>query len=222
MARLREETADLHRLAERSPLQQALLHGRLPLETYCSWLGQRLLLHQRLEAGLQDLATRDRRAAEVVHPRQFQSENVRKDRLRLDGSAADPSPLPATDDLVGQFEAWSADGGVGLLGAHYVLEGSKNGARVLAEVVRKTFSLGADEAVSYLNPHGQQQGPLWGEFKKAMDAALFQPNEADSIVESAKATFRMIARIDAEIHSESAPNDPRASRSAATRPGMHC
>ena len=49
---LKESTAELHATAERHPVEQALLAGTLPRETYVRHLVQMLCVHRALESHL--------------------------------------------------------------------------------------------------------------------------------------------------------------------------
>lgn len=199
MTRLREETAAAHKHAETRPLQRDLFRGQLPRESYVRFLQQRLHVHQALEAHLAALAARDARVRSIVHPRQFQAENVRSDLARL-GVPLECAALPATRAWVRELDEWAAQRPIALLGAHYVLEGSKNGAHLLAPRVQSAYALAPDQT-RYLDPHGQEQRPLWAAFKQAMDAAEFSSQEMDEMVDAARQTFARASALDDEVYS---------------------
>ena len=54
MRRLKAETADLHRAAETSRFQRALVQGRLDRAPYAAWLAQMRLVHDAMEQGLRE------------------------------------------------------------------------------------------------------------------------------------------------------------------------
>ncbi|NUP88373.1 MAG: biliverdin-producing heme oxygenase [Candidatus Sumerlaeia bacterium] len=189
--RLREETRPHHDAAERHPLQAALARGTLPLETYVAHLEQLLLIHARLESWLLSESSREPRLLSVADPAHFQEANLRAD-LRHFGGAESPSPTPATRRLLDHIDQVAASCPIGLLGFHYVLEGSKNGGRFIAIAVRRAYHLeGAGTA--YLDPHGEQQRPLWQAHRQRLGAIAVTPAEADVIIDSAKALFVAIA-----------------------------
>jgi heme oxygenase len=199
MTRLREETAAAHKHAETRPLQRDLFRGQLPRAAYVRFLQQRLHVHQALEAHLSALAARDDRARSIVNPRQFQAEHARSDLARL-GAPLECAALPATRAWVRELDEWAAQRPIALLGAHYVLEGSKNGGRFLAPRVQSAYALTADQT-SYLDPHGEQQRPLWTAFKQAMDAADFGSEEIDLLVAAARQTFARASALDDDVYS---------------------
>lgn len=202
MTRLREETAAAHKHAETRPLQRDLFRGQLPRDAYVRFLHQRLHVHTALETHLAQLAAHDPRAAAIVHPRQFQAAHIRADLAHL-GAPAEIAPLPATRSWIAELDEWQARQPISLLGAHYVLEGSKNGAHMLAPRVQAAYGLAADHT-RYLDPHGPQQRPLWAAFKQAMDAAEFTPEEMDALVTVAKQTFARASALDDEVYAGAA------------------
>jgi heme oxygenase len=202
MTRLREETAAAHKYAETRALQRDLFRGQLPRVAYVHFLQQRLPVHAALEASLSALAARDPRVGTVVHPRQFQADNVRSDLAQL-GAAGAAEPLAATRAWIAALDEWAARRPLRLLGAHYVLEGSKNGAHFLAPRVQSAYGLTAAQT-RYLDPHGEQQRPLWAGFKAAMDAIEFTPEEMADLVAAAQETFAHASALDDAVYQPAA------------------
>lgn len=194
MARLKAETQALHTEAEHTPFQQAFVAGKLPLPLYVDSLEQLLLVHRALEQRLERLRRTDERARAVVQEYQFHEANIAADLVFFGRGMDDAPGAPETAELIAEIERIADKEPTALLGLHYVLEGSKNGAKYLAKAARHMFSL-TDGGLRYLDPYGDQQRLYWAEFKRAMDSAEFSPAEADSIVSAAKAMFRGITRL---------------------------
>lgn len=200
MLQLREQTRDHHDAAEARELQRALARGELPVERYAAWLGQRLLMHRALERRVRALVERDARLSAVVREELFQEANLLADLAHFDVDAAGLSPLPATARFLAKLARLAAEEPLGLLGAYYVFEGSKNGAAFLVKALRKAYGLSGADGLRYLDPHGARQRPLWLSFKQAMDAAGFSEVEGRAMVGAAQATFDLIAAADDELY----------------------
>lgn len=201
MARLKDETAADHKTAEGSQFERALVSGRLPKAAYVEYLAQRLLIHRELEAGVMNLVGSDERLSGVVTPNLLQESNLRRDLAFFGIDAAAIQPRKATAETIETIRQQRALRPIGLLGFYYVLEGSKNGARFIAKAVRPALRLSDEQGTRYLDPHGEQQRPLWQAFRESMNAVPFSSEEADAMVEGAKTMFRQISALDNEIWS---------------------
>jgi heme oxygenase len=89
---------------------------------------------------------------------------------------------------------------VALLGSFYVVEGSTNGGRFLANVLRKAWQIDGD-GLRYFDPYGEDQPDKWASFKRVMDATDFADNERDTILDAACKTFEAIADVSDEVTS---------------------
>jgi heme oxygenase len=116
------------------------------------------------------------------------------DRSRL-------SPKPATVRFTRSIERFEDKEPVALLGSLYVVEGSTNGGRFLARVLRQAWQVDG-QGLAYFDPYGDEQPARWASFKRDMDDAGFGDHERDAIVEAAKTTFEAIAEISDEVARE--------------------
>lgn len=196
MGRLRVETEQMHHEAEQRPVEKALLAGTLPLETYQAWLAQRGHFHSVLENALTTACRKDARLARLITPTQYQAENVRADLSYFKVDLAAHPPLNCVTAAQPTLEQWATAAPSRLLGVHYVLEGSKNGGRYLARSIQRAYNLPGPDGLRYLDPHGEQQRPLWQAFKDAVNAETFSSEEADAIVAAAQQTYRWVSAID--------------------------
>ncbi|MCU0303772.1 MAG: biliverdin-producing heme oxygenase [Thermoanaerobaculales bacterium] len=200
MERLREETSGHHKDAESRTLQRQIAKGTVERGAFVRYLGQLYLVHRTLEDGL--------REARVKHPAiavLATSERMRVPDLVYDLEFFEVAPeslLPgrATRRFVSLMEKVRASDPVALLGAFYVVEGSTNGGRFLAQVLHRAWNLDGDGLAS-LDPYGDRQPLLWGAFKREMNAAAFEPGQVEAIVGMAKRTFEAIAEISDEAAS---------------------
>jgi heme oxygenase len=192
MTRLKDETADLHRDAETSRFQKALVKGEVGREAYAAWLGQMMLIHEALEAALHESTSVA--IAAVNRPEYDRAADLAADVADLEAPAA-PAPLPATTALLSRIAA--ADD-LALLGMRYVLEGSNNGNRFIAMAIRKNLP---EAPTRYLDPYGEAQRPRWAQFKADMDAIGFDPAQQDRLVAAAQEMFAAVGALSRELAS---------------------
>ncbi len=196
MARLRGETGERHAAAERQDLQRRMVRGEISRDEYTTWLGQLLLVHRALERELRACAGDPRFAA--VKDEQYSEPHLLADLAYLGADAAAIRPLENTAALVATIERTARTSPVGLLGHHYVLEGSNNGNRFIAERLRKTLGL-AGGGLRYLDPYGEEQRAKWAQFKAEMNSLPFSGGDADSMVAAAQEMFDRVAGISREL-----------------------
>lgn len=199
MDRLRADTAENHARAESQPIEKALVQGAISRDAYAAYLRQRLPIHAALEPAVCALAARDARYADRFPSTLFQTENLRGDLKTLGVDGANGQTLASTAQFVSQIQRWASEQSPALIGAYYVFEGSKNGARYIARAIGRALGLTPAAGMRYLDPHGEAQRGLWTEFRSAWNEIEFTPQEADAIVDGARRTFDAVAEIDAEL-----------------------
>jgi len=202
MDRLKSGTARLHKDAESRPLQQQLGAGSLPRPVFAAYMGQLLLVHERLEQHLDEQVARDTHPAFAVawHSLARHSANLRDDLAANDIDPDSTLPLDATASLLGQLSTWSEQGSLSLIGALYVLEGSMNGNRFISKALRRSWGLDAESGLSYLDPYGEEQRPTWAAFRNRVNAMSFNGAESQAIIDGADRMFRAIGEISDEQH----------------------
>lgn len=198
MERLRQETSELHSDAESRKLQKQIAKGEVDRPTFAAYLGQLHAVHRALEDALADARESHPSVAELATPDRMRVPDLERD---LDFYGVDPAGIDA-GEAAGRFVSLIEDTAesdpVALLGALYVLEGSTNGGRFLARVLRERWGL--DRAgVAYFDPYGEDQRAVWAEFKQKMNAAELGPAREDAIVEMAKRTFQAITEVSDEV-----------------------
>ena len=156
MERLKEATSEQHRDAERRRLQKAMVSGRVPPEVYASWLEQMFLLHESLHEAIADRAAEYPVLAHIVRDEGRHAANLRADLALLGRSAEVATPLPSTERAIRAIDRTAASEPLALLGYNYVLEGSMNGNRYIARALQPNLPV---QAVSYLDPYGEDQRP---------------------------------------------------------------
>jgi heme oxygenase len=195
MARLKAGTAAQHAVAESKPLEAALIEGSIGRAQYEKYLSQRWLIHRELEAATDRALRTDNRLASIGLPSLYQTKNLEADLVHLQSKLESIRPLPGATNLIQEIQKATP---ATLMGIYYVFEGSKNGARYIS----KSLAKAGQTALRYLDPHGEQQRPLWMKFRADMDSISWTPTEQDQMVKAAQATFDAISSLDDAIHSD--------------------
>ncbi len=198
MQRLREETSDLHTHAESRPLQREIANGTVDRSIFVAYLAQLYAVHDALESALRDIEGRHPAISALATPERMRVPDLERD-LGFYGFAREQFEIgAAAERFVSLVEQIRDSEPVALLGALYVLEGSTNGGRFLAQVLRKRWGLDGG-GVAYFDPYGDRQGHVWAAFKREMDEASFDARHEDAIVEMARRTFEAIAEVSDEV-----------------------
>jgi len=198
MQRLREETSDLHSHAESRTLQREIAKGTVDRSTFVAYLVQLYAVHEALESALRDAGDSHPAISALATPDRMRVPDLDRDLEFYGFDRENLEVGEAAGKFVSLVERARSSDPVALLGALYVLEGSTNGGRFLANVLRKSWDLDGG-GVSYFDPYGERQGPMWAEFKREMDAGSFDAHHQDAIVEMARRTFEAIAEVSDEV-----------------------
>ncbi len=203
MENLKSTTRADHDSAEGHDFQRLLFSGQLPYETFCDYVGQLFVLHKALEDELKE-ASKDERVSKVLGDWQYQEGFLDKDLTALGRKSADCKPLPATARIVESIRATSKKHPIALLGYHYVLLGSKHGARMICSNLKKSYNLEGHNGTLYFDPYEGKFMQLWGEFKDAMNANHLNEAETAEILDAAKRMFRAMGEIGEGLHANAA------------------
>jgi len=211
--RLKAHTWPLHKMAENRPLQRALGRGELPQSVYAHYLGQLLLVHRALERALREHRPNNNAIATVFCDDQQREDDLRNDLKYLKTDVDAIEPIAQTRELVDRIERAAAEQPTALLGYLYVLEGSTNGARFIARVIRKSYGF-EQQGLSYFDPYGDEQPARWQAFKNAMDSIDFAEADEQAIFVAGDDMFNSIAAISDAVYDQS---QPHAAETAETR-----
>lgn len=197
---LRESTASLHTVAERSGLQQLLVSGRISRPQYAQHLAQMLLVHRALDGALREAAKAVPQVATIVREEQYQEPYLLEDLAFLGVDPASIKPLPATAKIVTEIRQMASEDPAALLGYHYVLEGANNGNRFIARAMAGPLGVRPGAAgTRYLDPYGERQRELWTAFKTNLDVISLTESSRARALAAAKSMFEAVANIGDEI-----------------------
>jgi heme oxygenase len=194
---LRAETAEHHRRAEQSTFQQAFVSGRLPRSLYIGWLVQMWYVYDALEARLWTAPCREKHAGLLSDARRRTPE-LMADLAYFAVPTSSAEAMATTQTFVRHLTAWAEARSLALFGAFYVLEGSTNGSRHIARVIRKSYGLSGREGTAFLDPYGDAQPDRWADFKRHLDAALTVTDTLE-LVSGARVTFDALTTIGQEL-----------------------
>jgi len=202
--RLRLETRDLHRAAERSALMSELLHGKLDTGAYLALLRNLYALYLTLEAALLEQA-HDPLVGLMVAPAWFRAPALQADLDRLmPGPWQHTLPLaPAMAQYVQRLAGLSAPGAAQpcLLVAHAYVRylGDLHGGQILKRAVLRHFG---DEASTCFYEFGpdDELPALRQRFRGQLAAMRPTVEEREAIVAEARWAFVQHQRLFDELH----------------------
>jgi heme oxygenase len=184
---LRAATAEWHGRIERLPLAVAMSEGRVSRDAYLALLGELLPIHRAVEQGLAAWPE----AGAVYRTDMARAALLVRDRTIL--AAADPEAEGTlASELVTLLENSATGGPSTLIGALYVLEGSRLGSMLLAKPLARALGVplapgcGLDYHLEGL-PHRPR---LWQEFKAALTALPLSAAARQEVVRGGAAVMR--------------------------------
>lgn len=195
MDTLRTSTAAHHEAAENHPFQVALNKGQAPLECYVAYLRELLHLHRAVEHHLREQSARIPAFAAVVRNYQYQVPYLIADLEHFNHDPDACEPTAATKLAIDRVNLAATDTPIAVLGMHYVLEGSKNGAKYISRNLARAYELQPGPGLCYFDPYGDQQREYWAQFKADMNAQSFTESETTQLVEGAVKMFGFIEQI---------------------------
>lgn len=202
MLRLRTETRDLHTHAETRQLLQEISRGQVTQETFADYLAQLHIAHRVLEEALEVAAASHESVAALATADRMRVPDLEKDLAHYGVDPESVEAVPAAEEFASFVSSSLAADPVALLGALYVLEGSTNGGRFLARVLRQTWSLESDDGLAYFDPYGKEQPRMWASFREQMEATDLTAGQRDAILAAARATFTAIADVSDQVYKQ--------------------
>jgi heme oxygenase len=197
--RLKTATRTAHHVAERSPMMQRLLSGRLPLADYCRLLQQLQAIYAALETAL----TEQKDQQEVVRlcPTTLWRGQALADDLAYLGDR-EPHHVPgllvaATLAYVNRLQQLSRQDPAGLLAHAYVRYlGDLYGGQMLGRRLRQQHGLNDGRGTRFYEfGDVTQVQALIVEFRAALDALTLTPSQADAMVAEACEAFERHGQI---------------------------
>lgn len=195
MDSLKQTTLPSHQTAEGSDFQGYLFNGKLPLSVYSQYLGQLYLVHSFMEQEMKRHAQSGNVLATVICEEQMQEEFLRKDLVSLSCDPAQIKALPATEQLLKIMGQYSERYPEALLGFHYVMLGSKHGAKLVARNVKASYGFTDQAGALYFDPYGGRFMELWLKFKADMNELPLTAEQQKEFCAAATEMFKGITLI---------------------------
>lgn len=181
---LRTATRELHERIEQHPLQKQLASAAITRENYARYLQHLHMLHTAFEARLKELADKEPFNRVIVDD-YYQQQFLKRDLERLSAEHSDviksPASLPETIKF--GYEGAFAENDLALLGALYVLLGSKHGGKYMAHQLRSAW--GREDRHEYLDPYGTEFAALWKKFVQDLNTV----QDKQPLLDGARATY---------------------------------
>lgn len=185
--RIRAAITPAHIAVEQTAFAQGMTEGTLGRDGYCDGLRQLLALHEALESALAVAPC----VETVYHPaRMARAALAARDLAALGHPADAADPIaPAIIAVAARFADWTARPAA-LIGALYVLEGSKMGSMILAKSLSRCLQVGRGEpGLDYHMEGVAGRGAEWKAFRQAVADLPLTQAEQDDAVEGATATM---------------------------------
>ncbi len=213
--RLRHDTAALHGQAEASTLMAALIGGTIEREAYVTLLRNLQALYVALESALARHRT-DVRLAFANAPHLPRAALIAQDLAALARDDERPSLdlAPATTRYVQHLAALAEREPLRLIAHAYVRYlGDLYGGQQLARGLRERFGLAGAEGTRFYDFGPPQALPaLRAAFRSALDALSISAQQADAVVDEARAAFERHVELFEQLSRGVAPHPLRASR----------
>ncbi len=212
--RLRTETADLHRLAERTGIMQDMLHGRLQRPDYVTLIRNFHLVYQAMEECLV------RHAADPVvqpfrHAGLDRTDALAADLAYLHGPRwhAEVPVSAAGEEYAGRVRAASPP----LLVAHAYVRylGDLSGGQALRRVVGRGLGLQGSEGLSFYDFPGISDPEAFkARFRESLDAMALPVEVENQVVTEARDAFGLNVSLFEAVAPRTAASDAPAPRRA--------
>jgi heme oxygenase len=188
--RLRQAIENLHDRIERLPLAAAMASGRIAAPDYLRLLSQLYHLH----GGLEEVLAGRAGLSWIYDPAAMTRQPIILADLTALGLKTPYPALPVTRHLINLFWDWSASRELALVGALYVLEGSRMGSMMLARPL--AAGLGVQprpgQGLDYHIQGLAERPASWQRFKEVLRAATLPPDGAEDMVHGAHSTMQAL------------------------------
>ena len=184
-SQLRHETRDVHDRIEQLPVSLAIVKGTITRENYCELLVQQLHLHKAFEDALAAA-----NPAGLFTDAMRRTDVIVNDLVALDWPVIGP-PTEATQNAMNEVQEWAENDPFKLLGALYVLEGSRMGSMVIIRPIAQALGVSPQpgNGVDYHLTDRSFPGHF-AVFKRRLDG-LGETDHGPAIIEGANRFFQL-------------------------------
>mgnify|MGYP005846724215 CR=1 FL=1 len=198
---IRQAIAAAHIAVEATPLASALAHGTIGVGDYIVLLQELHHLHASLESSLVAAALDQPLIASIYHPEAMDRAGVILRDLAAFTAIPSEQPGQVIQRISTDFASWAVQKPWALLGALYVMEGSRMGSMMLARSLAKAFSRPAESGFG-LDYHVQDMAgrpAAWKQFRKTLADLPFTLEQQGDIIQAAIATMNALVDLYASM-----------------------
>lgn len=182
--------------------QESVMKGNLPRYKYINGVKQRYLLQKGLEDVLEAHRHGEQFLSHVVTDEQFHADKAAQDLRFFGVDPANVEPLPATMAMISFFHETAKRDPRLLLAIHYVIEGSNNGAVMIAKSAKECYGLEGTDGTYHLQPYGNQVHKKWKAWKAAFDELPFDDALMEEMIRMGRETFFHMNAVGREAHAQ--------------------
>lgn len=188
--KLREDTRDLHLVAERSSFMQAFFRGQVSREVYCHMLARLQQVYALIEKYQTENADHPV-LGKMYFPELFRVEAMQQD-LAFFKHMADNKMTEATKNYADRIEWLAAHWPVGIIAHQYTRYlGDLSGGQMIKKVVKRAYNLENENGVSFYNFSDVPDIPAFKErYRIAIDSLPMDEDEKQRLVDEANLSFR--------------------------------
>jgi heme oxygenase len=207
MNRIREAISAEHNAIERTPYSLALISSQIDKQDYLFSMAQMHSIHATLENAC-DMQTQ---VALYFTPAMRRTSTIERDLRFFGAQLSDYSTLAATESINAMLTRWSQYEPLSLIGAIYILEGSRMGSLMLAKPIAAALGVSAIDGhgIDY-HVEGARETPMrLKAWKEAVSNAGFAPDVEAAIQACACEFMSLLCRL-----YEALPTKTAATRAA--------
>ncbi len=191
--RLRVDTLDAHREAEKATFVQELMGARLPVEGYTRLVAQQHAIYSALEAAV--AANTDAALAPFLDPALNRLAALERDLEHLAGEdwAREYPRLPATRAYVDRIDVFCTTSSVALLAHHYIRYlGDLSGGQVIGRILRRTYGFGDDRGTEFYSfPEIASPKRFKDRYREQLDALDWNDDQRTAMLDEVNTTYRL-------------------------------
>lgn len=195
--RLRVDTLDAHREAEKATFVQELMGARLPVEGYTRLVAQQHAIYSALEAAV--AANTDAALAPFLDPALNRLAALERDLEHLAGEdwAREYPRLPATRAYVDRIDVFCTTSSVALLAHHYIRYlGDLSGGQHLGRIAARRYDLADGDGVRFYDFAELGDLDAYKEaYRAGLDAAPWTVEEQQRIIDEILRAYQLNADV---------------------------
>ncbi len=180
--------------------EESVMKGNLPRFKYVNGVKQRYILQGEFEKHLAKHRHSEPYLNAVVTDEQFHVDKAAEDLRYFNVDPASVKPLPATTAMVDFFAATAERDPRLLLAIHYVIEGSNNGAIMIARSVKQSYNLEGTDGTLHLQPYGNQIRDKWKAWSEAFNSLEYTDELMQEMVVVGRDAFHHMNAIGREAN----------------------